>query len=81
VRELTIIERRTIRDRRPRPHQILQAGHLLSPVRWLRKHWVTRDNIIAWNERSSAEAEQRICLICQMISDILHRIGIGKKRS
>jgi hypothetical protein len=49
-------------------------------VRWLRKHRMTREDIIDWNDQSSAEAEQRICHICQMISDMLHRIGIGKKR-
>jgi hypothetical protein len=51
------------------------------PVRWLRKRWMTRDDIIAWNKQSSGEAEQRICHMCQMISDMLHRFGIGKKRA
>lgn len=51
------------------------------PVRWLRKHWATRDDIIAWNERSAADAEQRVCHVCQMISNMLRWIGIGKKRS
>jgi hypothetical protein len=40
-----------------------------------------RDRIIAWNERSSALAEQRVCRICQLLSDMLHGIGIGRRRS
>jgi hypothetical protein len=41
---------------------------------------VADDWIVAWNERSSAEAEQRVCRICQMMSDMLRKIGIGRRR-
>jgi hypothetical protein len=41
---------------------------------------VIDDRIEAWNERSSAEAEQRVCRICQVISEMLRRIGIGRRR-
>jgi hypothetical protein len=42
---------------------------------------VIRDRIAAWNERSSAETDRRICRICQMLSGMLNRIGIGGKQS
>jgi hypothetical protein len=36
--------------------------------------------VIAWNERSSERAQQRINRICQRLSDIARRIGIGKSQ-
>ena len=78
MREPTIIDRQIqMTQASPNPSSWSHSF----PVRWLRKHWATRDDIIAWNERSSADAEQRVCHVCQMISDMLHWFGIGKKRS
>jgi hypothetical protein len=48
-------------------------------VRWSHMERAIHDRIIAWNERSSADAEQRVCRVCKMLSDMLRRIGIGRR--
>ena len=50
-------------------------------MRWSRLEKTMSTKINAWNKRSSAEAEERLCRICQTISDMLSRIGIGRRRT